>query len=146
MADPLSILASVAGVATAGTQLSLGLYKISNRLLNAPSEIAALAQELSLISSTTLHLEELVKNSRILAKTELLTITQAILSRFTKLQKDLRDIIKDIAKSKKSKRLKWAFQHTKIQDVLLKINSLKALLMLAVSILQVATEQHRIQK
>ena len=44
MADPLSALASIAGIATAAVQLTSGLYRISSHLIVAPKEIAHIAQ------------------------------------------------------------------------------------------------------
>jgi len=144
--DPLSIVASVAGVATAATQLSIALYTISNRLLNAPKEISEMATELSLICAVIRELSGLLERNKKLVKSDLVTTTKEIIVRVDALHLDIKHILTGVRDSRHGRALKWAFRHPQIKDIYIKMNSLKTLLHLAVTTVQVAIEQRKIEQ
>lgn len=146
MMDPLSVIASIAGVATAATQLSIALYTISNRLLNAPKEISEMATELSLICAVVRELSGLLERNKKMIKPELYNTTQDIIERVEALRVDIHNIVSGVKEARHGKALRWVFKHPQIKDIYIKINSLKTLLHLAVTTVQVAIEQRKTKR
>ena len=62
--DPLSIIASIAGIATAGAQLSNTLFRLIRTVRNAPREIQKIAIEMSGLTATLEHLRDIVKQGQ----------------------------------------------------------------------------------
>jgi ATP phosphoribosyltransferase regulatory subunit HisZ len=135
MSDPLSIIAGIAGIACAGAQLSLSLYEITNRLINAPKEIANVAKELAHLASIFEHLWTTLEKNQKLIKEELIVTTVETLSRFEALQKDVKDII---SKCSRFDHLKWLFKRERVASLIAKVDAVKVNLNLLLSIVQIA--------
>ncbi|KAF4473762.1 hypothetical protein FAGAP_12903 [Fusarium agapanthi] len=80
--DPLSIIASIAGMASAGAQLSNTLFKLYKTVKNAPKEIQLVAIEMSGLTSTLEHLRDIIRSGQSCAKPQFCeaTLQIAILS------------------------------------------------------------------
>ena len=144
--DPLSVVASVTDVAQAATKLSLALYAVSNRILNGPKELTELASELSEVSVAIRDLDFLLDRNKKVVRAGLIEITKEILEKFDALQKEIRGIIEEVHESGDSKRLKRIFKHPRVREVYLELGCLKTLLRLAITTLQVAIEQRKIEQ
>ena len=60
MADPLSITASIVGIASAGIQLSTTLYSYTETVINADKNIREIARDLLITSSVITELDTLL--------------------------------------------------------------------------------------
>ena len=60
MADPLSITASIIGIASAGIQLSTTLYSYTETVINADKNIREIARDLLITSSVITELDTLL--------------------------------------------------------------------------------------
>lgn len=141
MADPLSILGGLVGVVATGAQLSLSLYEISNRIVHAPKEVAELASEMSLLSSTLGNLGEVLREGKGLYKHRMISNTKNMLSRIKDVHRDIRKMTKD---AKGLRRLGWVFRSVKAKALLAKIDSLKLTLSLTLATMQLALRQKKI--
>jgi hypothetical protein len=88
----------------------------------------------------------LLEGSKKLFKSELFDTTKEIIEHFQTSQNEVQSMILDINKSGKASRLKWVFTHKHVKGMLLKMYQLKQLVHLAVSTLQVAIEQEKLNK
>lgn len=137
------MIASVAGIAQAGVQLSHGLYHIATRLVNAPRHVAEVADELALLSGLFSNLGDTLHASRKLCKQEFVDHAKAILERFDGLQKDVTQLVKKI---KGVERLKYAFGFSSIADLMAKICALKSSMCLLLSTMSIAIEAKKIKR
>lgn len=135
MSDPLSVLAGIAGVAAVGVQLSLSLYEISNRLINAPREIAEVASELSSLATILKLLGSTLESSKRMFKEEMETTARETIARFEILQKDVVGII---TKASHIKHLRWLFTSSRVRELMVKVHTVKSSLQLLLSIIQLA--------
>jgi hypothetical protein len=136
----IGIIASVAGVAQAGVQLSHSLYHIANRLVNAPKQVAEVADELTLLSNIFQNLGETLNRARKLCKEDIIRHAESILKRFESLQKDVTELVKKI---KGIERLKYAFGMSSISDLMAKIGALKSSMCLLLSTMHVAMQAQK---
>ena len=140
----VGILANVAAVATAGIQISQSLYKISKRLINAPKEISDVAWEIAHLSDMVEILGDVLKSAKKLLKPELLQNAKEILTRFEKIQKDIKDIVQRGAHG--FDRLRLAFGWTTLPRLMGKLNALKTSLSLVINTLQFSIVAKRANK
>jgi hypothetical protein len=135
MTDPLSVLAGIAGVAAVGVQLSLSLYEISNRLINAPKEVAEVASELSSLASILELLGTTLDSSKRMIKKEMEDTARETVARFEVLQKDIVEII---TKASHIRHLRWLFTSSRVRELMVKVHTVKSSLQLLLSIIQLA--------
>ena len=133
--DPFSIVAGIAGICCAGAQLSRSLYEISNRLINAPKEIADIALDLAQLGVIFEHLRTALESNRELVKDELLATVKETLSRFEALQGDVKHFI---TSAKRFERLRWLFKRERVAALMVKVSAVRSNLNMLVSIVQVA--------
>lgn len=136
----IGIIASVAGIAQAGVQLSQSLYHIANRLVNAPKQVAEVADELTLLSNIFQNLGETLNKARKLCKEDIIRHAESILRRFESLQKDVTELVKKI---KGIEQLKYAFGMSSISDLMAKIEALKSSMCLLLSTMHVAMQAQK---
>jgi hypothetical protein len=140
MAEAIGLIESVAGISQAGVQLSQSLYLIATRLVNAPKQVAEVADELALLSKIFGNLGETLKKARKLCKEEIISNAKSILMKFDALQKDVTELIKKI---RGFEGLKYAFGSSCILDLMAKIAALKSSMCLLLSTLKVAIEAEK---
>lgn len=143
MAEAIGVIASVAGIAQAGVQLSQGLYHIATRLVNAPKQVAEVADELTLLSKIFGNLGDTLEKARKLCKEEIIDHAKSILDRFEALQKDVTALVKKI---KGIERLKYAFGMSSIADLMAKIGALKSSMCLLLSTMHIAIETQKTKR
>jgi hypothetical protein len=134
--DPLSITASIAGVATAGITISMGLYDLAHKIKHAPKEVADLAQELSFLSSLLRSLRSNMRDHAHLCKRRLLTDTKDILRNIRGAYSDIKKLAMD--SSSNFYRLKLVFKSSKTKAIIAKIEGLKSTVNLIQNTLQLA--------
>jgi hypothetical protein len=135
MANPLSVPASIAHVAAVGVQLSLSLYEISNRLINAPKEVAEVASELSSLASILDLLGPTLDSSKPMIRRKMEDTVYETVARFEVLQKD---IVEFITKASHIKYLQWLFTSSRVRELMAKLHTVRSSLQLLLSIIQLA--------
>jgi hypothetical protein len=152
MADPLSIAASVVGVAGAGVKLSTILFRYAETFPHAERSIREIARDLSIISSTITQLGILLgqeigthpqKGSVLAAADETVTECHQV---FTDMHKlligclDARDESKEGSVMAMFKRLKYPMVETRLNIMHLRLEGLKTTLTLVLSLVSYATK------
>jgi hypothetical protein len=136
MADPLSITASIAGVATAGVTISMGLYDLAHKIKNAPKEVSVLAQELSFLSSLLRSMRRMIRDHAHLCKKRLITDTKDILKNIRGVYSDIKKLAMDSSSS--FYRLKLLFKSSKTKAIMAKVEGFKSTVNLIQNTLQLA--------
>jgi len=85
--DPFSLLASVAGVATAGATVTGALYTLISTVRNAPKEMRQIAAEMSNLTSVLEHLRSILTEGKELKLTRPLFL------------RDVRHVIRNIRRT-----------------------------------------------
>ncbi|KAF5555507.1 hypothetical protein FMEXI_1487 [Fusarium mexicanum] len=129
--DPLSIIASIAGIASAGAQLSNTLFKLYKTVKNAPKEIQSVAIEMSGLTSTLEHLRGIIKSGQSYAKPQ---FCQAVRHVVKNIQMTQQEIDKMAADESVLRRVKWL----KAARLLSDIEKHKVTLTLQIAILSAA--------
>ncbi|KAF4997535.1 hypothetical protein FDECE_12065 [Fusarium decemcellulare] len=93
--DPLSVLASVAGIATAGAALANTLFRLIKTVRHAPREIRAIAIEMSSLTATLEHLHDILTNGASYTKPSFLQGVQHVVKMMRSTQDDISSMISD---------------------------------------------------
>ncbi|KAJ3549091.1 hypothetical protein NM208_g683 [Fusarium decemcellulare] len=144
MSDPLSIIAGVAGVATAGVSLVGALYDTIDTYRNAPKEIRSMARGIQDLSLVLDQLKEVLIDGRELHTRRLLRSIALAIRHIENVHEDVWDIIE--RGNSGFARVKWAFRKTKIKDLTSKIEAHKGTLQLVCTTLLLAIQQKRVAK
>jgi hypothetical protein len=139
MADPVSLLGTIAGVVSLGASLSLSLYDVANTVKTAPRELAYVASELSLLSQILVSIREFIEDD---ANNRLVKDLIDILFRVNLIQ---RDIEKKLKSGGPMDRIKWIFKSRTVKDLLIKIETQKSTLNTVLSTLMLAEIKKRIR-
>lgn len=129
--DPLSIIASIAGIATAGAQLSSTLFRVYKTVRHAPREIQSVAIEMAGLSVTLEHLHDIFKTGQLYTKPSFLDAVRHVVKNIEATQKEIFSMVNEntiIA------RLKWL----KAAKYLSEIDKQKVTLTLQITILSAA--------
>jgi hypothetical protein len=142
MADPLSIIAGIAGIAAASIQLANSIHRICEKMKHAPQEIQQVASN---ITSLTLILEDVadiikIAKEKSVYKPRVLHETKSILGRFERVQAEVRKIV-DAQRSSIRGRFRWLFKASRIAELLMEMEGLKSGLQLIISIVHFAMER-----
>ncbi|KAF5694166.1 hypothetical protein FDENT_1471 [Fusarium denticulatum] len=129
--DPLSIIASIAGIASAGAQLSNTLFKLYRTVKNAPKEIQSVAIDMSGLTSTLEHLHDILKSGQSYAKPR---FCEAVRHVVKNIQMTQQEIDKMVADESMLRRVKWL----KAARLLSDIEKHKVTLTLQIAILSAA--------
>ncbi|CAG7559366.1 unnamed protein product [Fusarium equiseti] len=130
--DPLSIIAGVAGIATAGTQLSHTLYRIIRAARNAPRDMDRIAREMLCLTDTLDHLRDILKIGQPYSKPSYFDAINRVMKNIQATQDEISNIVAD--KTIRA-RLTW---HNKATGFLSDIGNHKVTLTLQISILSTA--------
>ncbi|KAF5599694.1 hypothetical protein FPANT_3146 [Fusarium pseudoanthophilum] len=112
--DPLSIIASLAGIASAGAQLSNTLFKLYKTVKNAPKEIQSVAIEMSGLTSTLEHLHDIIKSGQSYAKPQ---FCEAVRHVVKNIQMTQQEIDKMVADESMLRRVKWLKAARMLSDI-----------------------------
>jgi len=144
MADPLSAIAGIAGIAVASVQLSNALYQTGDRLTNAPRAIRDVASNMSLLSSILENMDDVLHRAKDICKPRIIQDTVEILNRVKEIQKEVRKIVK--RQRGLRGRVGWVFNFGKVSELLDKIEALKSAMNLVLWTIQLAMEQRNANK
>jgi hypothetical protein len=136
----LGIIASAITVGECAARLSVALYNIAQTLKNAPQEIAAIAEDVSALSSGLLVLADALKSHLDLCRKEVFYYINSVLRRFKQVEGELRSLT-TTENSMGLTRIKWLTRKPKAKVLLKKVESIKSALTLALSIMRLAKEE-----
>jgi hypothetical protein len=94
MADPLSLMASIAGVATTGVAVSMSIYEMIRSLKTAPNEIKEMAKDLSILSAALRNLRRVMKDNDEVCKSRLKSDIKDALRHVRKLHSEVKRLLK----------------------------------------------------
>ncbi len=120
--DPLSLLASIAGVATAGVQVSKAIYDMIFAIRGIPKEVSDIARGLSDLSLVLRELRRALKEGRELYRHKLLHRVGSAIRRIGQIHAEIR---KMIAGMEGLAALKWLFLRARTAHLLYQIESHK---------------------
>ncbi|KAF6522645.1 hypothetical protein HZS61_014173 [Fusarium oxysporum f. sp. conglutinans] len=106
--DPLSIIASIAGIASAGAQLSNTLFKLYNTVKNAPKEIQSVAIEMSGLTATLEHLRDIIRTGQSYAKPQFCDAVRHVVENIQLTQQEISKMVGDEGILRRVKWLKAA--------------------------------------
>ncbi|KAH7192927.1 uncharacterized protein B0J16DRAFT_411571 [Fusarium flagelliforme] len=130
--DPLSIIAGVAGIATAGTQISRTLFHLIRAARNAPQEIERIASEMLCLTDTLEHLHDILKTGQSYTRPSYLDAISHVIKNIQATQDEISNMVADTTILAK---LRWV---KKAAGFLSDIEKHKVTLTLQISILSTA--------
>jgi hypothetical protein len=143
MADPLSVLASVAGVATAGVAISKMIYEIAHTVKHAPREVSDMAGELSLLSSVLRHLRGALADCIDVCKPRLIKDIRGTVSKIYDLHRQIKELSKNSLSS--FYRLGLLFRSPKTKSLLAQIEGFKNSVSVMLTTVQLAAAKKQLK-
>ncbi|KAI1368164.1 hypothetical protein F5Y08DRAFT_335937 [Xylaria arbuscula] len=141
--DPLSVIASIAGVSTAGIALSRAIYDIVSSVRNAPKEASDIARGLCDLSLNLRELRRVLKAGQDICRRSLIKRVASSIKRVSRIQDEIEDLL-DI--TGKGVRLRWLFRKSKIQGLLYAIESHKTGINLILQTMTLAVQLKQVSK
>ena len=145
MADPLSISASVLGVAGAGLAVASSIVKLVDTWKGAPQELIFLGRQIKNNATLLSSVLRSLKKHESLFKDEFEVMLRDLGWRFKLIQKIAKKLTKgsDDAEGKRGilRRISWMVQHHRLKDLKEKLEALKLWLQLIVSVINLAESQ-----
>lgn len=121
--DPLSIIASVGGVAQVGASLSKKIYNLISTARGAPKEVADIARGISEMSVILTEIRRIVRTRKNLFRQKLLYSIRSATRRIKIIQKKI-DKLLSIDVNGEVGRLKWIFtRRPEVVELLQQIES-----------------------
>ncbi|SPJ79434.1 uncharacterized protein FTOL_07825 [Fusarium torulosum] len=132
--DPLSIIASIAGIATAGVQLSKTLFHLTRTYRNAPREIQSMAIEMSGLTVTLEHLRDILTTGHAYTKPLFFEGVRNVIKNIQSTQQEIQNLAKKVDDQPIFARFKWYKSTRLLSD----IDKHKVTLTLQITILSAA--------
>lgn len=121
--DPLSIIASIAGISQAGASLSREIYNLISSVRGAPKEISDIARGISDLSIILRELRNVLKEGRDVYSRKLLRRVGSSGRRIGKIHLQINQLL---AIRNGIAQLKWFFRKSKVTQLLYQIESHKS--------------------
>lgn len=139
MADPLSIIAGIAGIAAVSAQLANSMYIMSDKLLQAPALIQDLVSNMSLFSGILENLADILDRGKGIYQPRVLQAADDITQRMKAIHVE----VKKIAKRQRGfrARMGWVFNSSKVAELLDRMEALKSAMNLVLWTIQLAMSQ-----
>ncbi|KAI0451939.1 hypothetical protein F5B21DRAFT_485137 [Xylaria acuta] len=145
--DPLSIIASIAGISTAGISLSRAIYDAISSVRNAPKDVSRIAKGLCDLSFTLRELRQVLRDGKDIYRRKLIRRVASAIKRVGRVQREIEGLLDATGSLAK---LRWAFRKSKTMELLYAIESHKTginmilqTMMLAVQLKQLSRENER---
>ncbi|KAF5648943.1 hypothetical protein F52700_762 [Fusarium sp. NRRL 52700] len=133
--DPLSIIASIAGIATAGTSLSKAIYHFISSTRGASREMADIARNISDLSCILSELRRVLQESADICSPKLLRRIKSATRRISKIHDDIYALMENI---RGFQNFRWSLKRSEVQYKLTLIESHKTAIQLMLNILILA--------
>ncbi|KAJ9613370.1 hypothetical protein H2200_003312 [Cladophialophora chaetospira] len=152
MADPLSVLSSLLAVSDAGLKVASRLYSFARALKSSVEDIQRLAEELDMFSKVLNQLHDWLKDNQNIVSQGGLDLANQILTRCRKTFKEIKKMLGTGADDnfdapKFWDRIKFVFQHSRIEPLRLNLESCKLLISLQLTLFQFAEfkQAHKVE-
>lgn len=142
--DPLSIIAGVAGIATAGVSLVEVLFDTIDSYQNAPKDIVTVARGVQDLSIILDQLKQVLIDGRNMHTRWLLKSVASAIRQIEYVHSEVWELIP--RSSSGFERVKWTFRKGKIRDLLNKIETQKSTVQLVCTTLLLAIQQKKVTK
>ncbi|KAM0355143.1 hypothetical protein ACHAPU_001004 [Fusarium lateritium] len=129
--DPVSIIASIAGITTAGVQISSTLFRLVKTYRNAPAEIRAMAIEMAGLTVTLEHLRDILDTGHSFTKPLFFEGVKHVIKNIQSTQQEIHKMVDD---QTILARFKWLKSRRLLSD----IDKHKVTLTLQITILSAA--------
>ena len=141
--DPLSVAASVAGVATMGVQLSQTIYNLISTFYEAEREMSTIANDLSLLAMVLNELEGVLRRDSRVYRRRMVRVVNDILNNcedvFESLSKYIVANPQDAKSSKQFQRkVRWYFQRHRVKPLQAGLESMKSTLNVLLHVVHLA--------
>ncbi|KAI1037713.1 hypothetical protein LB503_009627 [Fusarium chuoi] len=133
--DPLSIIASIAGIATAGTSLSKAIYHFISSTRGASREMADIARNISDLSCILSELRRVLQDSADLCSRKLLRRIKSATRHISAIHDDIYALMDSIGGFQT---FRWSLKRSEVQYKLTLIESHKTAIQLMLNILILA--------
>lgn len=143
MSDPLSVLAGIAGVATAGLAISKMMYEIAHTVKHAPKEVSEMAGELTLLSSVLRHLRSAMAECIDMCKPRLIRDIRGTVSKIKDLHAKIKDLTKNSTRS--FYRVELLFKSPKTKNLLEQVGAFKDSVAVMISTVQLAVAKKQLK-
>lgn len=120
--DPLSIIASIAGISQAGTALSKAIFNIVSATRNAPREVYDIAKAVGDLSLILSELRGVLRKGKDIIRRRLLRSLKSAIRNIQTLHGEIQNLTDA---STGAARLAWAFRRSKCSALLQQIDSYK---------------------
>jgi hypothetical protein len=141
--DPLSVIASVAGISTAGISLSRAVYDLVSSVRNAPREVSAIAKGLSDLSYILRELRRVLKDGKDVYRRKLIRRVATAVKRVGRVQREIQSLLEG---SGGLARLKWFFRKSKTMELLYAIESHKTGISMILHIMTLAIQLKQLSR
>ncbi|KAK8004509.1 GTP-binding protein [Apiospora arundinis] len=135
--DPLSVIASIAGISQAGVSLSRGIFNLLSALRHAPKEAYDVAKTISDLSIVLSELRRVLRDGRDIIKRKLLRRVASAMRRIRRIHEEIGTLIQ-VADG--AARFLWAFRRSKCAVLLQKIESFQVGINLILQIILLALQ------
>ncbi|KAI0876457.1 hypothetical protein GGS24DRAFT_451494 [Hypoxylon argillaceum] len=137
--DPLSVIASIAGVSTAGISLARAIYDAILSMRDAPKEASSIARGLSDLSSTLRELRRVLNDGRDIYRRRLIRRVASAVRRISQIQHEIENLLVLDGPGSLG-RLKWIFRKSKTMALLYAIESHKTGISLVLHTMMLAVQ------
>ncbi|KAI1345859.1 hypothetical protein F5Y01DRAFT_299400 [Xylaria sp. FL0043] len=142
--DPLSVIASIAGVSAAGISLSRAIYDVISTIRNAPKEISDIARGLCDLSFILRELRRVLKDGQDIYRKRLIRHVASAIKRVGQVQSEIEELL-DIRGGGGTK-LRWVFRKSKVTELLYTIESHKTGINMILQTMMLAVQLRQLSK
>jgi hypothetical protein len=142
--DPLSIIGSAAGIATASISLVTILFETLDTYRNAPKEISTIARGIQDLSFVLDQLVEVLSNDREIHTRRLRTSILAAVRQIGDVHEEVWELIERGESG--FGRVKWTFRKNRMRDLVARIEALKNTIQIVCTTLLLAMQQRRVAR
>lgn len=141
--EPLSVAASVAGVATMGVQLSQTIYNLISMFYEPEREMSTIANDLSLLAMVLNELEGILRRDSRVYRRRMVRVVKDILNNcegvFESISNHIAANPQDTRSSKQFQRkVRWYFQRYRVRPLHAGLESLKSTLNVLLHVVHLA--------
>lgn len=140
--DPLSVAASVAGVAATGLQLSQTIYDLVTTFTEAENEMMSVADNLSLLAAVFNELEGVLRRDSRVYRHRMIRVVNDILKNCQGIFQDISKYVSEMPRHKLSKQFQrkvlWYFQRHRVRPLQAGLESMKSTLNVLLHVVQLA--------
>lgn len=141
--DPLSVAASVAGVASVGVHLSQTIYDLVSTFYEAEKEMSSIANEISLLAMVLNELEGVLRRDSRVYRRRMVRVVSEILSSCEDIFQSISNYVSINPRYTRSseqfqRKVRWHFQQHRVTPVQVGLQCMKSTLNVLLHVVQLA--------